>query len=215
LASMPARANRVCMILLRMVRVAGLMGKGTGTIARPRAFHCAGRQRYLTKAEAGRLIAVLDREPSVGSTIVRLLLLTGCRKSEILKLRWSETDLERRCLRLSDGKTGARVVPLSEAAVSVLAGLPRLGEFVFPGRCGSVTTFQRVWERLRAEAGLSDVRLHDLRHSFASFAVSAGVPLYTVGQVLGHRSSATTMRYAHVHPEAALAACDTVAAVLK
>jgi integrase len=157
---------------------------------------------------------VLDREPSIAALIIRLLLLTGMRRGEAFELRWSEGDFERRVLRLGDSKTGQKTVPLSGAAVEVLMGMPRVGECVFPGRAGYVRSVQRVWFRLRREAGLADMPLHTLRHSWASFAVAAGVPLAVIGAALGHRNPATTQRYAHVRPEAALDAAERVQKVL-
>jgi integrase len=211
MASTPARANRAVNIVLRMVRVASQLGYKVRQLERPRLFTERKRQRYLDREEAARLLGVLDREPSLASVIIRLLLLTGCRKSELLSLRWDAVDCERSVLRLEDSKTGARVVPLSSEALTLIASLPRCGgQFVFAGRNGHVATFQRAWERIRRVAGLEDLRLHDLRHSWASFAVSAGISLPVVGAVLGHRHPATTLRYAHVHPEAALAATAAV-----
>jgi integrase len=214
LASMPARANRVVMVAMRMLEVARLYGHKTKPVERPRMLRENRRTRYLTHEEARRLLAILDSLPSLSSIIIRLLLLTGCRKGELLALRWSEVDFEGRCFRLHDSKTGARTVPVSREALSLPATLPRLGEFVFPGRAGRVQTFQRAWERIRRLAELEDFPCHDLRHSWASFAITAGVPLATVGHVLGHRHPATTQRYAHIHPEAALAATEKMAGIL-
>jgi len=103
---------------------------------------------------------------------VRLLMLTGCRKAEILSLRWEWVDFQRSCLRLPDSKTGAKVVPLAAAALELLSTLRRRSPYILPGARGSghYTGLQKDWERLRARAGLDGLRLHDLRHSFASFA---------------------------------------------
>src|SRR6202040_2976743 len=102
--------------------------------------------------------------------------LTGCRKSEILGLRWEWVDVGRGCLRLPDSKTGAKVVPLASAALELLSRLPRRSEFVLPAGKGSghYTALQKDWERVRERAGLAGVRIHDMRHSFASFAVAGG-----------------------------------------
>jgi integrase len=214
-AHRPARANRAVNIVCGMARTARRLGYKVPSIERPRALREGRRERYLTREEAHRLFVVLDREPSMAAIVVRLLLLTGMRRGEVLQLKWEEVDLGRRCLRLCDSKTGARTVPLSSDAAELLAPLPRLTEYVFPGRAGHVRSFERVWRRLRREAGLEDVRVHDLRHSWASFAVSAGVSLALIGSVLGHRSPQTTMRYAHVSPEAGLQATALVSRLLR
>lgn len=134
---------------------------------------------------------------------VRLLLLTGCRKSEITLLRWDWVDFERGCLRLPTSKTGAKVVALASAALKLLAGLRErdpTGAWVLPAARGegAYTGLQKDWERIREQAGLNGVRLHDLRHSFASFAVADGHTLFLVGKALGHRQTRTTEIYAHL-----------------
>ena len=133
---------------------------------------------------------------------IRLLILTGCRRGEILGLRWEEVDLESRELRLQDTKTGPRVVPLSPAAVRLLAGLPRSGgsPWVIPGRKPGthMVRLGNAWRLLRKRAGLNDVRLHDLRHSFASSALALGESLPMIARLLGHRQIASTARYAHL-----------------
>jgi Phage integrase family len=116
LAATPARANRAVNITLRMLRVAAQLGHRVGVVERPKAFRERRRERYLTHAEALRLLQVLDREPSLGAVVIRLLLLTGMRRGEALGLKWDEVDAERSMLRLGDSKTGARVVPLSPDA---------------------------------------------------------------------------------------------------
>jgi len=134
---------------------------------------------------------------------VRLLLLSGCRKNEILALKWAYVDFERHCLRLPDSKTGAKVVPLAAAALELLAELPRADDavWVLPAAGkgdGHYTGLQKAWEKIRDRAGLPDLRLHDLRHSFASFAVADGATLFMVGKVLGHKQARTTEGYAHL-----------------
>lgn len=139
---------------------------------------------------------------------IRLLLLTGARLREILHLRWDQVDLARGVAVLPDSKTGRKVLVLGAPAVSVLEGLPRHGAFVIAGRQrrnedgvlvdAPRADLNRPWSRIRKHAGLFDVRIHDLRHSFASVGASAGLGLFVVGSLLGHKSPATTTRYAHL-----------------
>ena len=132
--------------------------------------------------------------------IIRLLLLTGCRRSEILRLRWSEVDRDR--LVLADGKTRPRIVPLNTPARRILERRPRgASPFVFPSPRDPARPRSRnlaFWYRARHEAGIEDVRLHDLRHTHASHAVMNGVPVPVVARLLGHSDVRTTLRYAHL-----------------
>ena len=162
--------------------------------------------RFLSAEEIAYLHRTLDRlvreRPSrrAQADIIRLLLLTGCRKSEILTLRWSEVDGG--MLRLTEAKTGPRTVWLSEAAQAVIARQPRTASaFVFPSPRDPARPQSHnlgFWHRARREAGIEDVRLHDLRHTVASQAVAKGVPLPTVARMLGHAQPTMTLRYAHV-----------------
>ncbi len=154
---------------------------------------------------------------------VRLLLFTGCRRSEILTLTWDEVDFEHGLLRLSDSKTGARVVQLNAPALEVLAGLERREDrhsgspWVIQGRRKGqrLVGVHRPWGRLRTEAGLSQVRLHDLRHTHASVAAQRGESLIVIGSLLGHRVPATTARYAHLSDDPRRLASERTAAHLR
>ena len=160
--------------------------------------------RFLSRDEIARLHRALDGEVSRGHRdqvdIIRLLLLTGCRKSEILRLRWSEVHEDG--LMLADAKTGPRKVPLNSQARRILGCRKREGSpFVFPSphdpsrpRGNELS----LWYRVRREAGIEDVRLHDLRHTHASHAVMNGVPVPVVSRLLGHSSTCMTLRYAHL-----------------
>jgi integrase len=178
------------------------------------------KERFLTEAEVARLADTLTametehRLSSAAAAAVKLLLLTGCRKSEILSLRWDWVDGDRGCLRLPDSKTGAKVVPLAAAALEVLSGLSRTSVFVLPAAKGDghYSGLQKDWERVRVRAGLPGLRLHDLRHSFASFAVADGNTLYMVGKVLGHKHARTTEVYAHLADDPLRAVADRTAA---
>ncbi len=131
---------------------------------------------------------------------IRLLIFTGCRLREILHLRWDEVDLERRALFLRDPKTGRRAVMLGGPAVAVLEALQRFGPYVILGASPEKprADLNRPWARMRAHAGLAGVRLHDLRHSFASVGAGSGLGLPIIGKLLGHASVVTTERYAHL-----------------
>jgi integrase len=178
------------------------------------------RERFLSEAELAKLadaLAAMEAEHRLSPTAtaaIRLLLLSGCRKSEILSLRWEWVDVERGVLRLPDSKTGAKVVPLAAAAVKLLAALPRRGDYVLPAATGAgyYTGLQKDWERVRARTGLAGVRVHDLRHSFASFAVADGSSLYLIGKVLGHKQARTTEIYAHLADDPVRAVADRTAA---
>lgn len=178
------------------------------------------RKRYLSAEELDRLGDVLrkaEQEGSLdqyGAAAIRLIVLTGARLSEILTLRWSEVDFAGQCLRLEDSKTGAKSVYLNPAAVEVLSSLPRLegNPFVICGRREGMhlVNLQKPWRRIREAAGLSDVRLHDNRHSFASFAVASGMSLPLIGALLGHSQPQTTARYAHLADDPLKAAVTLV-----
>ncbi len=128
-------------------------------------------------------------------------MLTGCRRNEILTLRWDAVDTDAGEIRLTDSKTGTRTVSLSPETANVLTGIPRASgiPFVIAGRAGRhLRSIDGPWQKVRARAGLRDVRLHDLRHSFASRALALGETLPAIGRLLGHSRVETTARYAHL-----------------
>jgi integrase len=145
----------------------------------------------------------------------RLLIFTGARLNEILSLRWEWIDVAQGVARLPDSKTGAKNLWLPSGALEVLEPLPRMADnpYVLPGeRVGAhFIGIQKPWQRVRALAGLPDLRLHDLRHAFASVAVASGDSLFIVGKILGHRQASTTERYAHLAPDPAKAVADRTA----
>lgn len=178
------------------------------------------RERRLSDAEYAALGQGMARAASAGVSptglaALRLLLLTGWRKSEATGLRWAELDLPRRTARLGDTKSGASVRPLAQAVVELISAQPRTsGPHVFPARVGG-RPFQglpRVWERVRGLAGLpADVTLHTLRHSFASLADDLGYGEAAIAGLLGHRRASMTARYTHAADAVLLGAADKVA----
>jgi len=149
---------------------------------------------------------------------IRFLLLTGWRRNEALTLRWADVDLERGTATLPSTKTGRSHRALGAPAVALLAELERMADspYVFPGRVtgGHLSDIQRLWTAVRHAANLSDVRLHDLRHGWASFAIGGGYSLYLTGKLLGHSRSETTARYAHLADDARKAMADNVSSVI-
>jgi integrase len=175
------------------------------------------RERYLSGDEYRRLFEALDaaegtEHPSV-LTCVRLLALTGARLGEILSLRWDYVDFEHAALRLPESKTGSKVIPIGGAAVAVLEVTPRISKFVCSGLKADapIAPPQRQWRRIRVAAGLPDLRLHDLRHGFASVAAVCGESLKLVGAALGHKQISTTERYAHLQLDPVRAVADRTA----
>jgi integrase len=185
------------------------------------------KERFLSDAEVARLgdaLTTMETEGAINpcmAAAIKLLLVTGCRKNEILGLRWDWVKFDRRCLDLPDSKTGAKTVPLASVALEILAALPRASVWVLPATrgAGPLVGLDIAWFKVREGAGLPGLRLHDLRHSFASFAVADGSSLYLVGKVLGHRHARTTEKYAHVAHDPVLAVAERtgarIAAALK
>ena len=195
----PGAANMTLAVLRKIMTAAKAAGHvRTDPVAGVRPTPRRKMTRFLSAEEIGRLHRTLDRlvekRPSCRpqADIIRLLLLTGCRKSEILTLRWAEVDGD--MLRLAEAKTGPRTVWLSEAAQAIIARQPRNGSaWVFPSPRDPERPQYRnfgFWRRARREAEIEDVRLHDLRHTVASQAVARGVPLPTVAKMLGHTQAA-------------------------
>ena len=177
-------------------------------------------ERYLSPEELARLgVALAEAERKVENphavNAIRLLVMTGCRKSEILSLKWDYIDFDMGYLRLVDSKTGQKDIAIGAPARELLSSLPRLDEsdFVFPAASGGghYVGLQKVWERIRRRAGLGDVRIHDLRHSFAAMGATGGESLVVIGALLGHKDVATTSRYAHLADDAKRAAADRIA----
>ncbi len=148
---------------------------------------------------------------------IRLYMLTGMRLREVLHLRWDEVDLQRGLLFLPDSKTGRKTVVLSRAAVDVLTDLPRIGVYVIAGETAGLpdekprADLKRPWVAITKHAGLPGLRIHDLRHSFASVGAWSGLGLPIIGKLLGHADAKTTARYAHVDADSSRRAADAIA----
>ncbi len=224
----PAMANRVLDMLSRLFRMAELWGitsEGGNPCRFVRKYREKSRERFLSDEEFRRLGRTLDAVEAEGRVhpsavaAFRLLMLTGCRRNEVLTLRWADVDLEAGEIRLRDAKTGARSVAFSPAARRVLAGIPRLPDnpWVISGaRPGArLSNLNNAWLAVRVRADLKDVRIHDLRHSFASRALALGESLPMIGRMLGHRKVQTTARYAHLARDSVKASAARVAESLR
>ena len=172
------------------------------------------KERYLAGDEARWLYdAVCRSENKILKFIVPMLILTGCRKREVLDAKWEDFDFERRLWRIPTTKLGKpRHVPLSDGALSILTNMPRVKEcpwvFANPKTKKPFVSIFSAWDTARSKAGLADVRIHDLRHSFASLLINSGRSLYEVQKLLGHTQIKTTQRYAHLAPETLLEATN-------
>lgn len=217
----PASCNRFLAVLKTICAVAenrGFLSPGQSPCLGISAFRLSlARERYLSRSEAERLMSALKNSNHPHALVLRLLLLTGARKSEIIRARWKHVDLEQRILTVPVSKSGkARHIILSDAAIEIITSLPRgASPWLFPGhsRGKPLSDLYLFWKNLRQELNLCDVRIHDLRHSFASFLVNAGHPLYEVQKMLGHADPRTTMRYAHLAQATLRAAAETVSEV--
>ena len=219
----PATCNRILAVFKTICSLAvmrGLLPTGQSPCAGVSPFKIhAQRERYLSRDEAQRLMRALEKSDRPEAFAIRLLLLTGARKSEVLKARWEHVRLDLRLLIVPLSKSGKpRHIPLSDEAITVIRSIPRQqgNPWLFPGHAPGkpLSDLYLLWNRLRRELGLADVRIHDLRHTFASFLVNAGHSLYEVQKLLGHGDPRTTMRYAHLGQASLVAAAQTVSACL-
>ena len=213
----PRQANFVMAVLRKMMNDAIALGWRKDTrnpVAGIKPYRENKRQRYLDRTEFARLWQVLQAEMAIphnhdGILAIVLLLLTGRRRGEILNLTWDEVDLDNGRMTLKDSKVGAHEYQLSPQVVELLAkaradrGEAGPGAFVIRGRAGKgrLVGLPHIWQRIRAKAGLDDVRPHDLRHSYASFAIDCGAGLAEVKELLGHKDIATTQRYVHLYTD--------------
>jgi integrase len=208
----PVGANRALVLLKAIFTWADPDGVNPCRHVKP--FPERPRERFLSADELARLGKALAAWPGspFASAAIRLLVFTGARLGEVLSLQWAWIDIAKRTARLPDSKTGAKTLHLPPPALAVLASLPRVPDepHVLGAKRG--TTFvEEPWRRIRRTAGLEDVRLHDLRHSFASVAAAGGMGLPIIGKMLGHTQASTTQRYAHLQPDPVAAAAAKVA----
>lgn len=224
LGEKPIRANRALALLRSMMAKAELWGyrsEGTNPASKIPNNKERPRARWLSRNEFKRLekaLSAFDQAggcPPSATALIRLLALTGMRLGEARGLRWNEVDFRHKTLRLHDSKTGAKTVPLTPESMAILKSLgpPGNNTFVFVGKSGNshINGIQKIWQRVRRHAGLVDVRLHDLRHSYASVAAQSGVSLQVIGKMLGHRNVSTTQRYAHLSMNPVLEASQRTA----
>ena len=223
LRHIPYQANRNLEVVSKMFVLAEMWGMrpdGSNPRLHIKKYPESKRERYLNQEELSELGAVLSEVEQIGVediyaiTAIRLLIFTGCRLNEIMTLKWAEVDFENGCLRLSDSKTGARVVHLGPPALDLLANLERQlnNPWVICGKVPGTNRkeIQKFWQRIRKSAGIEDVRIHDLRHSFASNAVAQGMSLPMIGKLLGHTQVQTTARYAHLAADPVKAAANQI-----
>jgi len=228
LRHIPYQANRCLEVLSKMFNLAemwGLRPDGSNPRKHIRKYPEEKRERFLSTAELRRIGEVLREMEIEGIELpsailaARLLILTGCRLGEIMTLRWEFLDLPEKVLRLPDSKTGAKLVHLGQPVVDLLACARPIKDnpWVIAGTLKGkhLSDLQPFWQRVRARAGLKDVRIHDLRHTFASTAVASGQGLPMIGKLLGHTQVQTTARYAHLAAEPVRSAADSVAVSLR
>lgn len=220
---------------------AGAVPEGMNPVRGIEKFKEGRRERFLTSEELQRLGSVIREAETIGvpwvvdeskpnakhiakgnrstkiapsaAAALRLLLFTGCRLREILHLRWEYVDMERGCLFLPDSKSGRKTVILNAPALAVLNGLERTGPFVVPGEDPEHPRhdLKRPWDAVIGRAGLTGLRLHDIRHTYASFGAGGGLGLPIIGRLLGHSQVATTARYAHLDNDPLRQASESIA----
>lgn len=213
----PASTNRVFDMLNALFNLAIRWKRGITThpLTHVQRYQANNkRERYLNQAEAARLFTALEHTTAPRlKPIVTMLLLTGARLSEVLNARWADFDVASKRWTIEINKSGkTRYVPLSEPAIGLLERLSRTPgcpyPFANPRTARPYTSIQYPWDRVRRAAGLADLRIHDLRHSFASFLVNGGRSIYEVQKILGHTQISTTQRYAHLSQETLVEAAN-------
>jgi integrase len=227
MANTPRRANytiATTRALMTFAEDVGLRPPHTNPAKRIKMYRQGVRERFLSEEEIGKAADAIAQAEAIGKIGphaaggLRLALFTGARSGEISAAQWSHVDWPRKQIRLPDSKTNEpRTIHLSDAAIEVLKSLPRVGSYIIAGRYKDEPhqNLTRAWIIARAYGGLQDVRLHDLRHSFASLAAGRGVSLQMIGKLLGHKVHATTMRYAHLARDAVASINDELGAAMQ
>jgi integrase len=221
----PRRANYTVATIKALLSFAVRCGlRSNNPAANIQPYRENNRERFLSEQEIGLAADAITQAESDGvigpfaASGLRLALLTGARSGEITSIRWEHVDWQRQLVRLPDSKNNApRTIHLSDAAIEVLRATPHAGPFVIAGNKhgAAYSHLTRAWIRARKYTGLNDVRLHDLRHSYASLALGRGVPLAVIGKLLGHKDLATTQRYAHLARDVVKEASDQVGAAMQ
>jgi len=219
----PGAANRCLALLSKMMNLAERWGErpdASNPCRHVEKYRENKRNRFLLAAELARLGAACQRcekDGTIGPSflaLVRLLIFTGARLSEIQKARWEWVDFEAGVLRLPDSKSGAKTIMLPAPALDMLTRLVRVdgNPYIITGKGNRyLVDVWKPWAILREVAELKDARLHDLRHSFASIGAAGGMSLNIIGGLLGHRQTQTTLRYAHLATDPLRAAANQIA----
>jgi integrase len=217
-----ATENRLIAILKHMFNMAlrwELSGITRNPVAKLRTANLPGRERYLSEAEMARLASVLDADADRrGCDSIRLILATGARRNEVVCARWDQVNFAERTMRVPSKSGKERPIRLNDVALHLVERLPSrdVSPYLFPGsKTGKPTSIFKTWCRVRKAAGLDDVRLHDLRHTFASILVNQNVSLYTVKELLGHSNVRMTERYAHLSNKTVFDAAQVVAQLIE
>ena len=218
LRTTPAAADRsmpILSVIMREAEAMGLRPEGSNPCQGIRRYRRKGRERFLSDEEVrclSKTLAAHETHSPLAVAAIRLLLLTGCRKNEILTLRWS--DYREGHLFLRDSKTGPRTVWLSTPARRILDRIERSGPWIFPRPRGKGPRtdywLHDFWDRVRVETALADVRIHDLRHTHASIALKNGESVLAIAKLLGHSSPETTLKYTHAADAMVRQATETV-----
>ena len=227
MAKTPRRANYTITLVRALINFAidlNLRPPASNPARRVKMYRERMVERFLSEAEIAQAadgIKQAERQGRIsphGAAGLRLALFTGARSGEITAIEWKHIDWSRRIIRLPDSKTNEpRTIHLSDAALEVLKTLPRVGLYVVAGAKPDepLKNLRRAWDISRTIAGLEDVRLHDLRHSYASLAAGRGFTLQMIGKLLGHKVAATTQRYAHLTRDGAAAVNDELGVVME
>ncbi len=227
-AHTPRRANMalaVVSVIMSWAEEFGFREQNSNPCKGIKKFAENKRERYLSKEELGQLGKALSKAENTGqisiyaAAAIRLLILTGARRGEILTLKWEYIDFEKQVISLPDSKTGAKIINLNEQTIEVLQSIPRQAgnPYVIVGKVHNqpMVNIFKPWDLVRKAAEIDDFRIHDIRHSFASIAAESGASLLHIGKLLGHKKSTTTERYAHLGNNPIKKLNETVGTLIK